>query len=206
MPPLLALIAILGCAGWVLYGIAPLAGHPPPRLLGYVALLCLGLIAVALVGGGLAIGLEPVPIGAVVAGLVLAAVLPLARPYVVRLTGGPDRRWALERAWRALQPVRQAAIPSPSDAAWARVILREVEDLRTPATDQFIDLLQGSLRVKLGWKPGVDPAWLEARLEEAATVLFPEWRSWPESAAPMASPTDQADPPGSERSGGGLDG
>jgi hypothetical protein len=182
VPLLLALIAALGCAGWVLYVVAPSAGHPPPRPLGYVVLLMLGAVAVALVGGGLAMGLEPVPIVTLAAGLVLAALLPAARPYVLRLTGGPDRRWALARAWRALQPVRRAATPSPSDAAWARAILHETESLRTPATAEFIDLLQGSLLAKLGGKPGVDPAWIDAHLEEAAARLFPDWRTWSEQA------------------------
>ncbi len=180
MPLLLALVAALGCAGWVLYVVAPSAGHPPARLFGYVVLLTLGAVAVALVGGSLAMGLEPVPLIALAGGLVLAALLPVARPYVVRLTGGPDRRWALERAWRALQPVRRAAAPSPTDAAWARAILHETESLRTPATAEFIDLLQGSLLAKLGGKPGVDPAWIDARLDEAATRLFPDWRTWSE--------------------------
>ncbi len=194
MPLLLALVAALGCAGWVLYVVAPSAGHPPPRPMGYLVLLGLGLIAVVLVGGGLAIGVEPVPIGAVVAGLVLAAILPLARPSVVRLTGGPDRRWALERAWRALQPVRRTATPSPGDAAWARAILHETEGLRTPATAEFIDLLQGSLLAKLGGRPGVDPAWIDAHLDEAATRLFPDWRTWSsQGQAPL--PADAAAPP-----------
>ncbi len=206
MPLLLALVAALGCAGWVLYVIAPSAGHPPPRLRGYLVLLALGLIAVALVGGGLAVGLEPVPVGAVVVGLVLAAILPLARPHVVRFTGGPDRRWALERAWRALQPVRQAATPSPGDAAWARAILHETESLRTPATAEFIDLLQGSLLAKLGGRPGVDPAWIDARLDEAATRLFPDWRTWssPDQAALPAEAT--APPAGGDEGPRALDG
>jgi len=193
VPLLLALVAALGCAGWVLYVIAPSAGHPPPRPLGYVVLLGLGGLAVGLVGGGLAVGLAPVPIGCVIGGLVLAAILPLLRPYVLRLTGGPDRRWALERAWRALQWVRQAATPSPGDAAWARAILHEAEGLRTPATAEFIDLLQGSLLAKLGGKPGVDPAWIDARLDEAATHLFPDWRTW-SAPDPAARPAEEAAP------------
>jgi hypothetical protein len=180
VPLLLALVAALGCAGWVLYVVAPSAGHPPPRPLGYIVLLALGAVAVALVGGGLAVGLEPVPIVVLAGGLVLAALLPVARPHVLRLTGGPDRRWALERAWRALQPVRRAATPSPGDAAWARAILHDTEALRTPDTAEFIDLLQGSLLAKLGGKPGVDPAWIDAHLDDAATRLFPDWRTWSE--------------------------
>lgn len=194
MPPLIALIAALGCAGWVLYVMAPSAGHPPPRPTGYLVLGIIGLVAVGLVGGGLAGGLEPLPLAAVAGGLVIAAVLPLVRPWVILLTGGPAPLWALERAWRALQPVRRARHPAPGDAAWARAILREVEELRTPRTAEFIDLLQGSLRTKLGGEPGVDPGWLEARLEEAATRLFPDWRTWAEA--------DQA----GRSTSGGLDG
>jgi hypothetical protein len=187
VPPLLALIAALGCAGWVLYVVAPSAGHPPPRPSGYVVLGILGLVAVGLVGGGLVSGLEPRSLAAVAAGLLIAAALPLARSRVIVLTGGPAPLWALERAWRALQPVRRAAQPSPGDAAWARAILREVEELRTARTAEFIDLLQGSLRTKLGGEPGVDQGWLEARLEEAATRLFPDWRTWAEADLAAAS-------------------
>jgi len=198
VPLLLALVAALGCAGWVLYVVAPSAGHPPPRPLGYVVLLGLGLVAVGLVGAGLAAGVETLPLAAVGVGLALAAALPLARPYVLRLTGGPDRRWALERAWRALQPVRRVATPSPGDAAWARAILHETEGLRTPATAEFIDLLQGSLLAKLGGRPGVDPAWLDARLDEAATRLFPAWRTWETQGQGSASDEGSLPPEGGD--------
>jgi hypothetical protein len=203
MAPLIALVAALGCAGWVLYVIAPSAGHPPPRALGYVLLGGLGGLAVALVGGGLAAGLGPLPLAAVALGLVIAALLPVARPWVIRVTRGPDRRWALEQAWRAVQPVRRVARPAPGDAAWARAILREVEDLRTPQTTEFIDLLQGSLRIKLGGEPGVDPGWLETHLEAAATRLFPAWRTWTDADQPASPSALPADPPARARRPGG---
>lgn len=192
MPLLIALVAALGCAGWVLYVVAPSAGHPPARPAGYLVLGLLGAAAIGLVGGGLAGGLEPQPLAAVVGGLVIAVLLPVVRSRVIILTGGPAPLWALGRAWRALQPVRRATQPAPGDAAWARAILREVEELRTARTAEFIDLLQGSLRTKLGGEPGVDPGWLEARLEEAATQLFPDWRTWSETdrAAARAEPPD----------------
>jgi hypothetical protein len=165
---LLAILATLGCVGWVAYVLAPSARQAPPRCLGWLVLLAWGGAAIALVGAGVASGYLIVTL----LGVALALALAWVRPRVIERLGGPDRRWALARAWEALEPVRTQEHPDPSDAAWARVILRQLDPLRTPATDEFIDLLQSHLRAKLDGEPGIDPAWSAARLEDLARQLF----------------------------------
>ena len=165
---LLAALATIGCVGWVAYMLAPSARQAPARRPGRLLLLAWGGVAVVLVSVGVAGGY----LLAALAGLALALALPWLRPRIVERFGGPDRRWLLAQAWEALERVRSDPHPDPGDAAWARVILRQLDTLRTVETDEFIDLLQGDVRARLDGSPGVDPAWSGARLEELAGQLF----------------------------------
>jgi hypothetical protein len=165
---LLAVLATLGCAGWVAYVLLPSPQEVRPRRLGWLVLGAWGIIAVVLVGAGLLSG----GFGVALLGLALALALPAVRPWIVARLGGPDRRWALARAWEALGPVCAQEHPGPGEAMWARALLHELDALRTPETEEFIDLLQSHVRGKLDGTPSIDPKWAAARLDEMAERLF----------------------------------